>query len=73
MISCCTGIGSKCSQRLASLGVESVRDLQQSDVTSLADEFGPDMATTLLQLSRGVDPSPVVITGQAQVCDAGVC
>jgi DNA polymerase IV len=53
------GIGKKTANRLASLGVFSVRDLAQADPRRLADELGPTMGPWYRRLGRGVDTSPV--------------
>jgi DNA polymerase-4 len=56
------GIGKKTANRLASLGIVSVRDLAQADPRRLADELGPTMGPWYRRLGRGVDTSPVDAT-----------
>jgi DNA polymerase-4 len=53
------GIGSKTAKRLAALGIDTVRQLAESDVRVLAAELGPTMGPWYHRLGRGVDSSPV--------------
>jgi DNA polymerase-4 len=53
------GIGRKTAKRLASMGIETVRDLALTDPRVLAEEIGPTMGPWLRMTSRGVDNSPV--------------
>jgi DNA polymerase IV len=56
------GIGSKTGKRLASLGIDTVRELAESDARMLADAIGPTMGPWYHRLGRGVDTSPVDAT-----------
>ena len=62
-----TGVGSATSKRLQSIGVVSVSDLQRCPPSQLEEEFGVAMATTIHQLSMGIDDSPVVTYSRPQV------
>jgi len=53
------GIGSKTQQKLAALGIETVRQLAGSDADLLAAELGPTTGPWLHRLGRGVGPSRV--------------
>lgn len=57
------GIGGKTAKKLASLGIDTVNQLAQSDVRVLAAELGPTMGPWFHRLGRGVDSSPVDATG----------
>ena len=59
------GIGSKTAKKLASLGIDTVRELAAADPDSLAKAFGPTTGPWLVLLGRGrgdneVDPTPYV-------------
>jgi nucleotidyltransferase/DNA polymerase involved in DNA repair len=59
------GIGSKTAKKLASLGVDTVRQLAAADPDALAKAFGPMTGPWLVLLGRGrgdneVDPTPYV-------------
>ncbi len=56
------GIGSKTSQKLAALGIETVEQLATSDAGMLAERLGPTMGPWYHRLGRGVDTSPVDAT-----------
>ena len=56
------GIGKKTANRLAGLGITTVRELSQADTGWLADELGPTMGPWYRRLGRGADSSPVVGT-----------
>jgi DNA polymerase IV len=56
------GIGSKIGRRLSALGIETVRQLAESDAQVLADAIGPTMGPWYHRLGRGVDASPVDAT-----------
>ncbi|XP_013417693.1 DNA polymerase iota-like [Lingula anatina] len=60
------GIGHSTAKRLASLGIQTISQLQEVDQSVLTGEFGNSMAQTMKLLSCGNDQSPVVTTGQAQ-------
>lgn len=47
------GVGPKYAQRLAALGVETVRQLSDTPLTTLVEAFGPAAGTHLSQLGRG--------------------
>ncbi|WP_134741326.1 DNA polymerase IV [Nocardioides sp. 503] len=53
------GIGAKTAKKLAALGIDTVRQLAESDVRVLAAELGPTMGPWYHRLGRGVDSSPV--------------
>src|SRR4029079_2214441 len=53
------GVGSRISQRLASDGYETVRDLAEADEATLAAEFGPTMGPHYGRLGRGVSSATV--------------
>ncbi|WP_235737571.1 DNA polymerase IV [Nocardioides alcanivorans] len=56
------GVGTKISQRLARLGIETVDDLAGAGIDVLADEFGPGTGPWLQQLGRGLDTRRVDAT-----------
>ena len=53
------GIGSRISQRLAALGIETVHDLASASEAVLATEFGPSTGPHLGRLGRGVSSTTV--------------
>jgi nucleotidyltransferase/DNA polymerase involved in DNA repair len=53
------GIGAKTAARLAELGIGTVSDLATADPRDLAARLGPTTGPWLVQLARGLDPSPV--------------
>jgi DNA polymerase-4 len=53
------GIGGKTSRKLAELGIETVRQLADSDARVLAERLGPTMGPWYHRLGRGADSSPV--------------
>lgn len=53
------GIGAKTGKRLASLGIDTVDQLAESDARVLAAEIGPTMGPWFHRLGRGVDTSRV--------------
>ena len=53
------GIGSKTAARLGELGISTVRELAAADPRALATQLGPTTGPWLVQLARGLDPSPV--------------
>jgi nucleotidyltransferase/DNA polymerase involved in DNA repair len=53
------GIGAKTAARLAKLGIGTVRQLAAADPDALAAQFGPATGPWLVQVARGLDPSPV--------------
>ncbi|TPG19051.1 DNA polymerase IV [Pedococcus bigeumensis] len=53
------GVGSKISQRLASHGYQTVRDLADADEATLVAEFGPTMGPHYGRLGRGVSSATV--------------
>jgi DNA polymerase-4 len=53
------GVGSKISQRLASHGYQTVRDLAEADDATLVAEFGPTMGPHYGRLGRGVSSATV--------------
>ena len=56
------GIGRKTKQKLNSLGIYTIEQLSQTSMEFLRQEFGKIGGTTLWQMSRGIDDSPVVDT-----------
>jgi DNA polymerase IV len=56
------GIGSRIGRRLAALGIETVRELAESDTAMLAAAIGPTMGPWYHRLGRGADTSPVDAT-----------
>lgn len=56
------GIGGKTEKKLAALGIETVRQLAESDTRVLAAELGPTMGPWYHRLGRGADTSPVDAT-----------
>jgi DNA polymerase-4 len=53
------GIGGRIQQRLATLGIETVRDLAYADDDTLAAEFGPNTGPHVGRLGRGMSTSTV--------------
>jgi nucleotidyltransferase/DNA polymerase involved in DNA repair len=53
------GIGAKTAARLAKLDIGTVRQLAAADAGQLAAQFGPATGPWLVQIARGLDPSPV--------------
>ncbi len=53
------GIGAKTAARLAGLGIGTVSELAAADPRALAGHLGPTTGPWLVQLARGLDPSPV--------------
>ncbi len=62
-----SGIGYSTFKKLSSLGITTVSELRDCQLETLVAEFGTTAATLMKQLSQGVDPSPVVATGQPRV------
>ncbi|XP_033749391.1 DNA polymerase iota-like isoform X2 [Pecten maximus] len=60
------GIGSTTSKKLAALGIVSLQDLQQSNLSDLKQELGPKQSVIIQQLSFGVDDSHVITFGRPQ-------
>lgn len=53
------GIGKRISERLASLGIQTVHDLAFANDDALAAEFGPNTGPHIKALGRGVGPNQV--------------
>jgi DNA polymerase IV len=53
------GVGTRISQRLATLGYTTVRELASADETALVAEFGPGMGPHYGRLGRGVSSATV--------------
>lgn len=65
------GIGTKTAQRLAALGIGTVRELADTDPDRLATVFGPATGPWLVRLAQGrdsgrVDPSPYVARSRSR-------
>ncbi|NXE26530.1 POLI polymerase, partial [Ardeotis kori] len=60
------GIGYKTTQRLETLGVRNVRDLQAFPSAALEKELGVSVAQRIQKLSYGEDDSPVTPSGPPQ-------
>ncbi|KAG7481552.1 hypothetical protein MATL_G00067920 [Megalops atlanticus] len=60
------GVGHRTAQRLQTLGLSSVRDLQCFPLAQLEKEFGVSAAQRLHNLSLGIDDTPVTPTGPPQ-------
>lgn len=56
------GVGGKTAKKLAALGIDTVRQLAESDARVLAAEIGPTMGPWFHRLGRGADTSPVDAT-----------
>lgn len=55
------GIGPKANQKLAALGIVTIGDLAQADITFLQAQFGRSNGFWLYEASHGIDDRPVVI------------
>jgi DNA polymerase-4 len=53
------GIGAKTARKLGESGIGTVRELAAADPGVLAARFGPATGPWLVQIARGLDPSPV--------------
>ena len=62
-----TGIGHSSSKQLQELGVVSVRDLQDAELSQLKRVFGEVTATHMQQLAYGIDESQVMAYSLPQV------
>nr|XP_033790100.1 DNA polymerase iota isoform X2 [Geotrypetes seraphini] len=60
------GIGYKTTERLKSLGLNSLRDLQTCSLPLLEKELGTSIAQRIYMLSHGEDSSPVIPSGPPQ-------
>ncbi|TRY62618.1 hypothetical protein TCAL_00417 [Tigriopus californicus] len=60
------GIGSATHASLLELGIDTLADLQAAQVSNLAEMFDRETAERLIQLSQGIDPSPVKTSGRPQ-------
>lgn len=60
------GIGHRTHETLQLLGINSVTDLQNSNLASLQKALGNDLAIYIKKLSYGIDDSPVKQTGKPQ-------
>ncbi|WP_309650529.1 DNA polymerase IV [Nocardioides sp.] len=53
------GVGAQTSKKLAALGIDTVRQLAESDTRVLAAELGPTIGPWVHRLGRGADTGPV--------------
>lgn len=60
------GIGHRTHETLQVLGINSVADLQNSNLAPLQKALGDDLAICIKKLSYGIDDSPVKQTGKPQ-------
>ncbi|HTH61100.1 MAG TPA: DNA polymerase IV [Paraburkholderia sp.] len=58
------GIGPKASERLTSLGIDTIGDLAQAAPELLQTHFGLRYATWLKEVARGVDERPVIVSSE---------
>ena len=70
---CFVGIGHSSSKQLNEMGVVSVKELQDTELSEIKKIFGDAMATTIKQLSLGIDESPVVAFALPQVGLTNFC
>ena len=61
------GFGHSICKRLAEIGVETISDLRDLPLAILS-KMGATNATAMKNLCLGIDPSPVIPSGQPQVC-----
>ena len=55
-------------KKLADIGIETIQDLRDLPVSILENTMGASNAHTMRDLCFGNDSSPVIQTGQPQVC-----
>jgi DNA polymerase-4 len=58
------GIGPKATQKLASLGITTIAELAQADLSLLQTHFGRSYSVWLHEASHGIDQRPVVIDAE---------
>jgi DNA polymerase-4 len=58
------GIGPKASEKLATLGINTVGDLARADPVLLQENFGLSYAEWLAAAAQGLDDRPVVVTAE---------
>lgn len=58
------GIGPKAAEKLAALGIATIGELAQAEVTLLLQHFGRSYADWLHRASRGIDDRPVVVSSE---------
>lgn len=56
------GIGPKATNKLASLGITSIAELAQTEVSFLRNNFSASYTTWLHEVSQGIDNRPVITT-----------
>lgn len=54
------GIGPKAAKKLASLGITTIAELAQADLSLFQIHFGRSYSTWLYEVSRGIDQRPVI-------------
>lgn len=59
-----TGIGEKAEQQLNEIGICTVEDLQNVNLSILANKFGNEKAYKYKNWSRGIDNTPVIPSGK---------
>jgi DNA polymerase-4 len=58
------GIGPKASQKLASLGITTIAELAQAELSFLQIHFGRSYSTWLYEASHGIDQRPVITNAE---------
>lgn len=58
------GIGPKAASKLASLGITTIAELAQAEVSLLQTHFGRSYSAWLYEVSRGIDQRPVITNAE---------